>query len=587
MDINVDKLKLEYIAEKIQVLLIDAQGFVAESCDSVFPFSQEKDSLFAKVPFFDTVSRVLPDMRYDDPPLCFDRSVLDFKGKHCLCDVLLSKKYYNGRELYELIIENKTLYYQFYEQMQLQNDGNSSYLELLNEQIALRNEIERLRTEEKKRWQQQKRTFLLQLAVHFEQPIANALALCSLLENQPESLTQWQKPLGASLQQIEEIRQYLLDLAAPNELPLRPENFNLKKIVQNLQDLLSARLLKPIEISVFFDEKIAENLFFDLVKLKQVLNFACEVFLQTQNKISLQVSILAENKNEQLINFDISGKAIHVDKNERRIWAERVADSFGGKLKISPTGDKISFFAPMQFADNQSVGNDSNTKTILFALGNRPDETALKNALTEANFEVISVSPSKLKEKGYEKGNKAPVLVVNSSDFDTEQLKMLEMQFSPHFFVVSADFDNNFSFFCVLKVPLHPKSFIRKIKQSYTVNYMEKIDLTYIRDIVDNQPELIAGMLKILEKNMREYPVLMHKELESGNLKALRETAHKFKSSTAYTGLSQFNQTLNKIELCEEQNLSLEDIKALIDEIALAAVQIRTQVEELIQQQLA
>jgi hypothetical protein len=33
--------------------------------------------------------------------------------------------------------------------------------------------------------------------------------------------------------------------------------------------------------------------------------------------------------------------------------------------------------------------------------------------------------------------------------------------------------------------------------------------------------------------------------------------------------------------------LSLEDIKALIDEIALAAVQIRVQVEELIQQQLA
>jgi HPt (histidine-containing phosphotransfer) domain-containing protein len=92
-------------------------------------------------------------------------------------------------------------------------------------------------------------------------------------------------------------------------------------------------------------------------------------------------------------------------------------------------------------------------------------------------------------------------------------------------------------------------------------------------------------MLRILEKNMREYPVLMHKELESGNLKALRETAHKFKSSTAYTGLTKFNATLNRIELCEEQTLTLDEVRALVDEIALASVQIREQVEELILQQ--
>jgi HPt (histidine-containing phosphotransfer) domain-containing protein len=585
MDINVDKLKLEYIAEKIQVLLIDGQGFVAESCDSVFPFSGEKESLFAKVPFFDRISRVLSEMNHEDPPLCFDRTELDFKGKHCICDVLVSKKFYGGRELYELVIENKTLYYQFYEQMQAQSDGNSSYLELLNEQIALRNEIERLRTEEKKRWQQQKRTFLFQLAAHLEQPLANALALIAHVQKNPDKAHEWFKPLSASVGQIEEIRQYVLDLAAPFDLQIRSENFSLPEILEQLQDVLSARLLKNVHLKVTADERIAPVLRGDVFKLKQILYFFCEFFLQTSNELALAVGLITENKNEQLVSFEISGKATALLKSERWQWAEKVAEAMGGKVKFSPANDKISFFIPLALPAEK---NENDVKiSVLFAAGESPDETAMKTALIENGFDVVPVSPKILAENIFPQNNNLTAVVVREDEFSSEQLETLRKQFEPHFFVIaSGASESEIPFFALLRKPVNAKTFIRKIKQSYTINYMEKIDLSYIRDIVDNQPELIAGMLKILEKNLREYPVLMHKELENGNLKALRETAHKFKSSTAYTGLTEFNQTLNRIELCEEQNLSLEEVKSLVDEIAVASLQIRHQVEELIKQQL-
>ncbi|MEM6297508.1 MAG: Hpt domain-containing protein, partial [Bacteroidota bacterium] len=95
----------------------------------------------------------------------------------------------------------------------------------------------------------------------------------------------------------------------------------------------------------------------------------------------------------------------------------------------------------------------------------------------------------------------------------------------------------------------------------------QEIDLSYIREIVDDQPEMMLNLLGILENNLKDYPVKMQEEWESGDLHALRETAHKFKSSTAYTNLTAFNQALNDLEKSEEEGKTTEEIKELLDAI--------------------
>lgn len=89
---------------------------------------------------------------------------------------------------------------------------------------------------------------------------------------------------------------------------------------------------------------------------------------------------------------------------------------------------------------------------------------------------------------------------------------------------------------------------MQTLTTSYPNNYSEKIDLVSFYEIVDHQEPLILNLLRILHKNLLDYPIQMKQDLQNHDFLALAELAHKFKSSTAYVGLSQFNHVLNLIE---------------------------------------
>ena len=134
----------------------------------------------------------------------------------------------------------------------------------------------------------------------------------------------------------------------------------------------------------------------------------------------------------------------------------------------------------------------------------------------------------------------------------------------------------------LLIYPLYPFQIWQQLlsfTNTTTMSYNEKIDLSQIYEIVDNEPMLVQNMLQILDKNLREYPSQLQREFNNGELDTLRQTVHKFKSCTAYTGLTKFNTTLSEIEASRENGWTIAQIKEKLEFVLQAIPVIKVQVE--------
>ncbi len=135
----------------------------------------------------------------------------------------------------------------------------------------------------------------------------------------------------------------------------------------------------------------------------------------------------------------------------------------------------------------------------------------------------------------------------------------------------------------LLIYPLYPFQIWQQLLSFTNTNimsYNEQIDLSQIYEIVDNEPVLVQSMLQILDKNLREYPAQLQQEFNDGQLDTLRQTIHKFKSCTAYTGLTEFNTTLSEIEASQENGWTIAQIKDKLEFVLQAIPVIKVQVEE-------
>ncbi|TAF35480.1 MAG: Hpt domain-containing protein [Cytophagales bacterium] len=109
--------------------------------------------------------------------------------------------------------------------------------------------------------------------------------------------------------------------------------------------------------------------------------------------------------------------------------------------------------------------------------------------------------------------------------------------------------------------------------------YSETIDLASFYEIVDNQEPLIISLLQILHKNLIEYPQQMTHDLAQKDFVALSELAHKFKSSTAYIGIVEFNKVLDHIEYALPNGVQHEQIEIWVRYIVEACPYLAAQVQ--------
>lgn len=94
-----------------------------------------------------------------------------------------------------------------------------------------------------------------------------------------------------------------------------------------------------------------------------------------------------------------------------------------------------------------------------------------------------------------------------------------------------------------------------------------KADFSYIKDIAGGENDAYYNLLRIVSKNLNEYPpqiTTSYNQQDWGNMKAL---AHKYKSCTAYLNFPQLNDALSSLEHSQSKQLSQESCEGLLEQI--------------------
>lgn len=107
----------------------------------------------------------------------------------------------------------------------------------------------------------------------------------------------------------------------------------------------------------------------------------------------------------------------------------------------------------------------------------------------------------------------------------------------------------------------------------------ENIDLTPLYDVAGGDEVIVSSLLNTIAKSLREHAPLLEKAFEAGDRAALRQHAHKLKSSVAYLYHDPLDAALDELETAEETGLSEEALADAYREAVKLAEQAQSVVE--------
>lgn len=322
--------------------------------------------------------------------------------------------------------------------------------------------------------------------------------------------------------------------------------------------------------------------------------------LKERNKLQ-EVEFLNEKwqltKDAELIEVNHQKELTALDEQLRVDWTNLLADNlkktatqnfiqsnsstdFENLIELSNSFEKISGICLFPQKINSFL-SPSNEKTFSYLGENTVHQKLIQNLVELAGGKFISYSSKEIID--FSEIN----FIFIEQNFIQENINNLKRDSISPCFLVEPTFlekeqhliNNKTN---LLIYPLYPFQIWQQLlsfTNTTSMNYHEKIDLSQIYEIVDNEPMLVQSMLQILDKNLREYPAQLQSEFNNGELDTLRQTVHKFKSCTAYTGLTEFNTTLSEIEASRENGWTIAQIKDKLEFILQAIPVIKVQVE--------
>jgi HPt (histidine-containing phosphotransfer) domain-containing protein len=96
-------------------------------------------------------------------------------------------------------------------------------------------------------------------------------------------------------------------------------------------------------------------------------------------------------------------------------------------------------------------------------------------------------------------------------------------------------------------------------------------DFSYIRDIAGGQDQAYCNLLRIIAKNLVEYPPQIAAASQQHDWANMRKLAHKFKSCTAYLNFPQLDEALNGLEYGLSEQPSPEAVGDLLRQVEVYA----------------
>lgn len=529
-----DQLKLRLWAKRTQVLLMRKDGLLAESCETLFRFlPHAKTPLAELLPFLRRESRALKLLRPEDTPLQLKQEALLLDDQARVCDIEIRKIEGFGEEMFLIGIEDRTTHYEGI------TKGNTSA-----QVIELRNQVEILRKERQERlnherlWERETAQRLRLGAVQLlGLPVAGLAQEALRKEASPQ--------LRASVAYLQALVAHWANPELEGEMSFKPE----ATLVQTLEHIqaLTQRAVR-LQVRGQIPSVLAGN-----PLAWRALSFALAAYAAST---SLEELVLLR-KGEFVFLGCAKGspqKGTIPEEFEGLIrWATAAVGRLVGGWSSPPRNEDSGWWVRFPL---QHVTHDLRKKVQEKVQLNVTAQTALwlTPTLLEEGFIVAQEAA----------GTVLQILEDNSSEAGLQVYSSGTKLLLPH--------------------PVNPDVLLKKIrkilagKDSAREVPQETLDLSQIYDIVDNEEAMVLNMLRVLAKNLKRYPKELHELLEQGELKTLREVAHKFKSSTGYAGVPQFNANLTAIERSVEDGLGLESLRQIVSRVQLQAQDLEAQV---------
>ena len=96
----------------------------------------------------------------------------------------------------------------------------------------------------------------------------------------------------------------------------------------------------------------------------------------------------------------------------------------------------------------------------------------------------------------------------------------------------------------------------------------EQADFSYIKDIAGGDQSAYENLLRIIGKNLNEYPPQIAEAHNKGTLEDMKKLAHKYKSCTAYLNFPMLDTLLNDLEYGNIEERSPQEREEVIDQIS-------------------
>lgn len=593
-----EELKLAFIKKKVQVIILSPEGWVQDSCESVFELTKLKKSIFDIVPLFDKIKNVLHNLEVNQS-IILEKCDWNWKDTTYFLDIEITNYLLDTQVLTRLIIEDKTFEYEALEEaQQIQSSQISGeHTELLNTILQLKKELQNKDKFQDAHEGNFKKVFFTGLQDKFEEPLVLIQSWLKKIEKSID-LTYLIKTKSA-IHFLNQIigKEYYFTGIEKDIVSFENTEISLKNLIDEMLVTFDFHI-KEKEIKIEFDyqevlpltfkgkkkyiQYLFFHLFFSILKYCSGQDLHIKITRKSFEGNLYQLNCEFITQNRFVNDFDIL-KGIE----EQNLFLSQLVKRQGGDFNVFLTENNLNFkvnlalISSLELVDNQQ--NKALTGVKLALLSKQKSNIDLLDTYCEQliwDFEVFEEASELINNTKFD------VYIV---DIDTVPLNNLSKIGNPILILLPFSHSNlwqrlkELGFDKQLKAPFSKQVFYDKVItlliKSDTM-YNEKIDLSYIEDIVEDNPEMLGTLLGMLLDNIKEYPGKMASEFHSQDFYQLRETAHKFKSCTAYTGLVEFNDVLTEIERSDEFNLANSEIEEKVNFINAAAKKVQVQVED-------
>ena len=598
---NLQELKSSYLDNRSQFIIFNADHRVVESCDSLFTVSRETE-VFGSNPFLesieDTFFNLNPGEDIEYP--CIGNEFFGVSGYFDLVFKCITP------DRFLWITVDLTEFYNYIIPIQQQRnelDIQGEFLEIRQKAITLEKQLLQMQHDELKRIKRFKEDFFAQVSHDMRVPLNSIVGLARLMQNKKdrEDLQSHLKTLIDTSDHLVSIVNDVLDLSKieAGKITIDANPFDLKKVTDSVINSFSFVVVeKGIGIQNEISPEVPVNLIGDSKKLSQILFNLIGNSVKYTSYGQIELSVVAAWTDEKDVNlvFKIKDTGVGISKEDQENIFEpyeqgdrKKSQIYGGtglglnivkKLitlqngqvlleselnkgttitfnipyKINPdppenAGLRPQEYHPLHFIRKVLVGEDDllNQKVIndwLLRWGLNTtlvsDGEQALNKIRETEFDMIILDYQMPGLTGLEVAQKAdphklpPTLLLTGKSFG-EKLKPANQKL----------------FRATLTKPFDPDQLwkvIANLERERSQRKISPIDLSYLKKITDNNPDLMIELIDIFTDSAPKALVKMKKELKSENWKSLQKSLHKIIPNFEYVASKEIISMINTFE---------------------------------------